>query len=344
MLRNRILKVASAFLIAASCIGMFGIGAPVYADETETSVTETTADEEIDPSHLKFVARLYSIVTRQDRCDPEEKAKLAEDLQGGLDAAYSIMYRFYFSETYRALDISDEQFIEDLYAGCYGRYVNETDKKTVASYQNMLSNGMSRYLVFRQFISSNEFVRLCIHYDIKVKKDLVEDISDHKYGMTSIGDDYYDFDKGGNLALCYKGAGRHLRNINEQLFRSNTKYYILADMDNCYLMIFKGSVGNWKLMKIYPMSCGRKGVDTPTGTFKVTKKSSSVISKNTLNYYATQWSGSIGIQSVPYNQDTRKVKDGRIGKRVSDRSIRVTKDHAKWIYKNIPKGTSVKIV
>lgn len=343
MFRNCILKVASAFLSAALIAGVFGIGVPVYADETETNVTSTTEDEEIDPSHLKFVARLYSIVTRQDRCDPEEKANLAENLKDGIDAAYSIMYHFYFSDTYRALDISDEQFIEDLYVGCYGRYADDNDKNNVASYLNMLSSGMSRYLVFREFISSNEFVSLCKKYDIKVREELVEDISDHKYGMTSIGDDYYDFDKGGNLSTCYKGAGRHLRNLNEQLFRSSTKYYILADMDYCYLMIFKGSVGNWKLHKIYPMTCGRKGVDTPAGTYKVTKKSSSVISKNTLYYYSTQF-GSYSIQSIPYNKDSRKVTDGRIGKRVNGRSIRVTKDHAKWIYKNIPKGTSIKIV
>ena len=131
MFRNCILKVASAFLSAALFAGVFGIGAPVYADETETNVTSTTEDEEIDPSHLKFVARLYSIVTRQDRCDPEEKANLAENLKDGIDAAYSIMYRFYFSDTYRALDISDEQFIEDLYAGCYGRYADDNDKNNV---------------------------------------------------------------------------------------------------------------------------------------------------------------------------------------------------------------------
>lgn len=343
MIKNCFVKIASVVLLAASVAGVFDVGTPVYAEET-TEVTETAEHKEISPEHLKFVGRLYTVINRQDICDQEEKKKLAESLDEGISAAYSVMFRFYFSDKYRALDVTDEQFIEDLYVGCYGRYSNDKDKNSRKTFLNKLDSGISRYLVFKEFISSNEFVKLCKNYDINVKTELVADTADHKYGMTCIGDDYYDFDKNGNLGQCYKNAARHLRNLNEQLFRSPTKYFIIADIDYCYLMIFKGSVGNWELEKLYLMSCGKPGNNTPKGTYKVTKKLSSFISHDSLCYYATQWNGPYYFHSVTYDQYTRKLQDGRLGKHVSAGCIRLRIDNAKWIYKNIPKGTTVKTV
>ena len=56
---------------------------------------------------------------------------MARSLKGGITEAYNILYHFYFSPEYRALHTSDEQFAEDLYTGCYGRYADAKGKASV---------------------------------------------------------------------------------------------------------------------------------------------------------------------------------------------------------------------
>jgi len=339
MFKIRLIRILCLVAAFASVFCLFDgfTSTPVVADTVNDI---ETLEVETDPMHYRFVGRLYSIILRQDTCDKEEKEKLAGKLKGGITEAYNVLFHFYFSPEYRALGHSDEQFVEDLYTGCYGRYADDKGK---AKYVAKLEKGYSRYLVFKEFISSNEFVKLCYAYNIRVKKILIENYIDHLDGMTCIGDDYYDLDKKGNLGRCYKNAAKHVRCINEQLFRSKTKYYIIADIDNCYIEIFKGSVGKWSLYKIYPMSCGKKGHSTPRGTYKVTKKLSYFYSHGSLCYHATQWNGPYYFHSVTYNYNGT-VQDGRLGQHVSAGCIRLRKDVAKWIYDNIPKGTTVKTV
>ena len=197
--------------------------------------------------------------------------------------------------------------------------------------------------MFREFLSSNEFVKLCSSYNIRIKKILISNYIDHLDGMTCICDDYYDLDKNGNLDWCYKNAAKHVRCINEFYYTSPTKYYIIADIDNCYIMIFKGSVGQWSLYKIYPMSCGKSGHETPRGNYKVTGKLSYFYSHGSLCYYATQWNGPYYLHSVTYNYNGT-IQNGTLGKHISAGCIRLRIDVAEWIYDNIPVGTPVKTI
>ena len=337
MIKRGILKLISLITTVSLCL-LFNEGLTVTADDSITG-TETCVDEEnIDPLYLKFVGRLYAIVTRQDHADEQEKLELARSLKGGLPAAGSVLFHFYFSDEYRALNQSDEAFVEDLYRGCYARY---SDEDGMRYYTEMLSSGLSRYLVFREFLNSNEFVRLCYAYNIRVKQILLDNYIDHLDGMTCIYDDYYDLDCYGNLEWCYEDAAVHVRAMNEFLYDSPTDYYIVVDTDNCYIMIFKGSIGQWKLYKIYPISCGKYGHETPTGTYSVTGKLPYFYSHGSLCYYATQWNGPYYFHSVTYNYNGT-IQNGNLGMHISAGCVRCRIDVAEWIYDNIPLDTPVR--
>ncbi|MBR3248064.1 MAG: L,D-transpeptidase family protein [Clostridiales bacterium] len=339
MNKNSFCKVFSIFLITVLTVCAFntGLSVPVMAasgDEAET------AEEEIDPRHLQFVGRLYAVVTRQMHADEEEKLELARSLKGGISAAYNVLFRFYFSDEYRKLGQSDEQFVEDLYTGCRGMYADEGGKYY---YVSKLEEGYSRYLVFKEFISSNDFVDLCRDYNITVEMPLLLDDEEHPYGMTCIGDDYYDLDEYGDLDWCYAGAAKHVRCINEEFYNCDTPFYIFADIDNCYIMIFRGSVYQWELDKIYPMSCGKPGSSTPRGEFEVTGKLPFFYSHGSLCYYATQWNGPYYFHSVTYNYNGT-IQNPTLGAHISAGCIRLDIDVAEWIYDNIPEGTCVKTI
>ena len=357
MLRSRILKTLCMGLTAVMFICLFdnsaAMAAPdetydildeeiageveILCEEDIDSSAETVVEEEIDEEYFKFVGRLYAIVTRQSYADPDEKYELAKSLKGGISAAYDVLYHFYFSEEYKELAVSDDVFVEDLYRGCYARESDESGKEY---YLSMLESGYSRYMVFREFLGSNEFVQMCASYNIRIKQILLENYVDHLDGMTCICDDYYDLDSEGNLGWCYVDAAKHVRCINEFYYTSPTKYYIIADIDNCYIMIFKGSAGDWKLYKIYPMSCGKPGHETPRGHYKVTGYLSYFYSHGSLCYYATQWNGPYYLHSVTYNYNGT-LQNGTLGAHISAGCIRLRKDVAEWIYWNIPYDTPV---
>ena len=96
MRNNRFLKLIALILTAATSLLLFysGYKVPVLADTNDKA--GTSEEEAIDPKHLQFVGRLYAVVTRQMHADEEEKIRLAQSLDEGISAAYSVMFRFYF--------------------------------------------------------------------------------------------------------------------------------------------------------------------------------------------------------------------------------------------------------
>jgi uncharacterized protein YjdB len=121
---------------------------------------------------------------------------------------------------------------------------------------------------------------------------------------------------------------------------SKTNYIIAVNTSTCRVGIFKGSAGNWKLLKYW--SCGPGASSTPTvkGTFTVQSRGYSFGSGFTC-YYWTQFYGNYLFHSILYYQGTKKVKDSTLGKKVSHGCVRLDIANAKWIYNNIPKGTKV---
>ena len=140
MIKTRLIRIICLVVAFTSVFCLFDgfTSTPVVADTVDDI---EVLDEEVDPKHYQFVGRLYSIILRKDNCDPAEKEKLARKLKGGITEAYNVLFHFYFSSDYRALGHSDDQFVEDLYTGCYGRYA---DNKGKAKYVKKLEKACEK--------------------------------------------------------------------------------------------------------------------------------------------------------------------------------------------------------
>ena len=104
-----------------------------------------------------------------------------------------------------------------------------------------------------------------------------------------------------------------------------------------------GAKNNWILVKNYICSIGKPSTPTPLGTFKVGAKGYSFGENHGyVCYYYTQFKGNYLFHSIIYNLDNT-VRDGRLGFKISNGCIRLAKVNAKWIYDNIPYGTTVYI-
>lgn len=125
-----------------------------------------------------------------------------------------------------------------------------------------------------------------------------------------------------------------------QWYNSNTEWLILTDTVGCRTGIFRGSRGNWRLWSFWQCAPGKNGSPTVLGEFSVYGKGISFGHGYTCWYY-TQFYGDYLFHSQPCYTGTFNVRDHTMGRRASAGCIRLTTDHAKWIYDNIPYGTKV---
>lgn len=144
----------------------------------------------------------------------------------------------------------------------------------------------------------------------------------------------------GNIGKYIEDATKF---VNTSNLTSTTNYLIWVDTKNFKTNIFKGSKGNWTLVHSYLCSIGKASTPTPKGTFKVGIRGLYFgKERGYICRYYTQFKGNYLFHSIIYNLNG-SVRDGRLGKAISDGCVRLALENAKWIWDNIPQGSTVKI-
>lgn len=125
-----------------------------------------------------------------------------------------------------------------------------------------------------------------------------------------------------------------------QGYSSPTNWLVLVNSTTCRAGVFYGSKGNWSLKKYYTVSPGAASTPTVKGVYSIGSRGYSFGSGFTC-YYWTQFYGDYLFHSVLYYQDTFNIMDGRLGQNLSHGCVRMNISEAKWVYDNIPSGTTV---
>ncbi|OOM79477.1 L,D-transpeptidase [Clostridium sp. BL-8] len=129
--------------------------------------------------------------------------------------------------------------------------------------------------------------------------------------------------------------------VNKNNISSTTEYLIWVNLRSFKVNIYKGSTNKWNLIHSYICTIGKNSTPTPKGTFTVGIKGIYFgVSKGYKCWYYTQFKGNYLFHSIIYNLDG-SIRDGRLGMKLSDGCIRLSKENAKWIYDNVPRGTKV---
>lgn len=128
-----------------------------------------------------------------------------------------------------------------------------------------------------------------------------------------------------------------------QIYSSSTNYLILVDRAACKVGIYTGKAGFWNQTKFWSCSPGKPSTPTVAGTFKVGIKGYYFDSGSSRCFWYTQFRGNYLFHSVLYRKTSKpsQIIDGRIGMQLSHGCVRLDINNAKWIYDNIPQGTTV---
>ncbi|MDQ0150931.1 L,D-transpeptidase [Eubacterium multiforme] len=129
--------------------------------------------------------------------------------------------------------------------------------------------------------------------------------------------------------------------VNENKLNSGTDYLITTSLENKYTYIFKRNGEMW--VQLYKWICTVGKASTPTikGIFNITGRKPGFGTELYSVKYATRIIGRYYYHSVLYDKTGKYVIDGRLGMALSHGCIRLKVNNAKWIYDNIPDGTTV---
>ena len=173
----------------------------------------------------------------------------------------------------------------------------------------------------------------------------------------------------GSTANAFKKAPPRIVNdmqIRANMYSSSTPYLILVNRSTHRVGIFRGWQGNWQSIQYWSCSDGAPSTPTVEGVFTVGIRGYYFDSGAARCYWYTQFCGDYLFHSVLYSKyngslmDGRvgmqlshgcvrlpiqnkngTLRDGRLGMALSHGCVRLDINNAKWIYDNIPSGTTV---
>lgn len=158
-------------------------------------------------------------------------------------------------------------------------------------------------------------------------------------GNMLIDDYYYKLKTDGGTRISVK----ELMTNTAQKMPSPTNWLLMVDVDACKTGVYWWNGSKWLLQYYWDCAPGAPGHETPTGRYKVGVKGYSFYSYGSWQYYYTGFIGGTYLfHSITYNSDG-SVQDGTLGEAVSHGCVRLATNNAKWIYNNIPTGTTVYI-
>lgn len=124
------------------------------------------------------------------------------------------------------------------------------------------------------------------------------------------------------------------------MYSSPTPYIILVDGRTHRVGIYQGSRGFWTCVKYWACGDGKPSTPTVRGVFSVGNKGYYFNSGAYRCFWWTQFYGDYLFHSV-LCWPNGAIADGRVGMGLSHGCVRLEMANCKWIYDNIPRGTTV---
>ena len=124
------------------------------------------------------------------------------------------------------------------------------------------------------------------------------------------------------------------------MYSSPTPYIILVDGRTHRVGIYQGAQGFWNCVKYWACGDGKPSTPTVRGVFSVGNKGYYFNSGAYRCFWWTQFYGDYLFHSV-LCWPNGAIADGRVGMGLSHGCVRLEMANCKWIYDNIPRGTTV---
>lgn len=129
--------------------------------------------------------------------------------------------------------------------------------------------------------------------------------------------------------------------VNKNNINSTTNYLIITSTKNKYTYIFEKDNDTWDMLYKWSCTVGKPSTPTISGVFLVGIKYPAIGDENSSVKYATNITDEYYYHSIIYNETGLSIKDDRLGVAISHGCIRLATSSAKWIYENVPEGSTI---
>jgi len=129
--------------------------------------------------------------------------------------------------------------------------------------------------------------------------------------------------------------------VDQMGYSSFSKYLIWVSLKTQTVNLFSGSKGNWDLVRSMPCASGKPATPTVKGTFKVQYRYNQWVFDGYKVRYVTGFYEGYAFHSRSYNNSFTMLLDPTIGEPASHGCLRMLDEDCKYIYDNIPYGTTV---
>ena len=164
-------------------------------------------------------------------------------------------------------------------------------------------------------------------------------------GTKKIGSTWYEFSTKNGVLL--KTLGDDI-DKKVQSKSSSTKYLVVVYRARYQVRIYTGSKNNWQKQKKFDCAIGKSSTPTTTGTYYISGrgKMNHYVENgvNTRYWYYVYYKGKQGIHSGLYydgGPNDGQDYDTRVNVKSTNGGVRVSLNHAQWIYNNVPNDTTV---
>ncbi|MCL2396464.1 MAG: L,D-transpeptidase [Defluviitaleaceae bacterium] len=135
--------------------------------------------------------------------------------------------------------------------------------------------------------------------------------------------------------------------VAKSSYTSKTDFLILTDIGRQKTHIFKASDPGWSLLKTFDCSTGTNTSPTTRGIFTISERGLWFYSQR-LSSGAKYWmrfNGQYLFHSIPMDSNKNIIPgEDIVGEKRSSGCVRLMPNDAKWLYENIPDGSTVVII
>ena len=129
--------------------------------------------------------------------------------------------------------------------------------------------------------------------------------------------------------------------VDKKGYSSSTGYLIWVSLKTQTVNVFSGSKGDWELVKSMPRASGKPATPTIKGTFRVKYYNNIWIFDGYKVRYVTGFYEGYAFHSRTYNNSFTQLLDPTMGEPASHGCLRMMDEDCKYIYDNMPYGTTV---
>lgn len=144
------------------------------------------------------------------------------------------------------------------------------------------------------------------------------------------------------MNLDYKNFDSSMNDfVDSNVIISSSNYIVITSTKNRLTYIYEKNNDKWEMLYKWSCTVGKPATPTIKGVYYIGVKYPAIGDENSSVKYAINIFEEYYYHSILYDSKGLNIKDDTLGAAISHGCIRLATSSAKWIYDNIPQGSTI---